>query len=41
VAGIRHRYEELDDNHADIDYRMDFQPPVPLSAVEAMRHNKR
>jgi hypothetical protein len=23
AAGIRHRYEEFDDNHSDIDYRMD------------------
>jgi len=24
-AGIRHRYEEFDDNHSDIDYRMDVR----------------
>jgi S-formylglutathione hydrolase FrmB len=26
-AGIRHRYEEFDDNHSDIDYRMDVSLP--------------
>jgi hypothetical protein len=23
AAGVAHRYEEFDDNHSDIDYRMD------------------
>lgn len=27
VAGIRHIYEEFDDNHSDIDYRMDVSLP--------------
>jgi S-formylglutathione hydrolase FrmB len=27
AAGIRHRYEEFDDNHSDIDYRMDVSLP--------------
>ena len=27
VAGIKHRYEEFDDDHFDIDYRMDFSLP--------------
>jgi enterochelin esterase-like enzyme len=26
-AGIHHRYEEFDDTHSDIDYRMDFSLP--------------
>jgi len=26
-AGIRHRYEEFDDDHSDIDYRMDVSLP--------------
>ena len=27
AAGIRHRYEEFDDDHSDIDYRMDASLP--------------
>ncbi len=27
LAGIAHRYEEFDDNHSDIDYRMDVSLP--------------
>jgi hypothetical protein len=27
AAGIRHAYEEFDDDHSDIDYRMDRSPP--------------
>ena len=27
TAGIRHTYEEFDDNHSDIDYRMDVSLP--------------
>jgi hypothetical protein len=27
AAGIRHRYEEFDDDHSDIDYRMDVSLP--------------
>ncbi|MDW8468185.1 MAG: alpha/beta hydrolase-fold protein [Burkholderiales bacterium] len=27
-AGIRHRYEEFDDDHSDIDYRMDVSLPL-------------
>jgi S-formylglutathione hydrolase FrmB len=26
-AGVRHRYEEFDDDHSDIDYRMDVSLP--------------
>jgi enterochelin esterase-like enzyme len=32
AAGIRHTYEEFDDNHSDIDYRMDVSLPF-LSRV--------
>ena len=27
AAGIRHTYEEFDDNHSDVDYRMDVSLP--------------
>ena len=27
AAGIRHTYEEFDDNHSDIDYQMDVSLP--------------
>ena len=27
LAGIAHTYEEFDDNHSDIDYRMDVSLP--------------
>jgi len=27
AAGIRHRYEEFDDDHSDVDYRMDASLP--------------
>ena len=33
AAGIRHTYEEFDDNHSDIDYRMDVSLPVLFSAL--------
>jgi enterochelin esterase-like enzyme len=32
-AGIRHRYEEFDDNHSSIDYRMDVSLPFLYRAV--------
>ena len=33
AAGIRHRYEEFDDNHSDIDYRMDASLPFLYDAL--------
>jgi S-formylglutathione hydrolase FrmB len=33
LAGIRHRYEEFDDNHSDIDYRMDVSLPFLYRAL--------
>ena len=33
AAGIRHRYEEFDDNHSDIDYRMDVSLPFLYRAL--------
>jgi S-formylglutathione hydrolase FrmB len=32
-AGIRHAYEEFDDNHSDIDYRMDVSLPFLYKAL--------
>jgi hypothetical protein len=32
-AGVRHRYEEFDDDHSDIDYRMDVSLPFLFRAV--------
>jgi len=32
-AGIRHRYEEFDDDHSDIDYRMDVSLPFLFRAL--------
>jgi hypothetical protein len=32
-AGIAHRYEEFDDNHSDIDYRMDVSLPFLARAL--------
>jgi hypothetical protein len=32
-TGIRHRYEEFDDNHSDIDYRMDVSLPFLYRAL--------
>ena len=34
-AGIRHTYEEFDDNHSDIDYRMDVSLPFLSRALRA------
>jgi enterochelin esterase-like enzyme len=34
AAGIRHRYEEFDDNHSDIDYRMDVSLPFLYRALK-------
>jgi enterochelin esterase-like enzyme len=33
AAGIHHRYEEFDDNHSDIDYRMDVSLPFLYRAL--------
>jgi S-formylglutathione hydrolase FrmB len=33
AAGIRHTYEEFDDNHSDIDYRMDISLPFLYRAL--------
>ena len=33
AAGVRHRYEEFDDNHSDIDYRMDVSLPFLYRAL--------
>ncbi len=33
-AGIRHRYEEFDDNHSDVDYRMDTSLPYLYRALK-------
>ena len=33
IAGIRHTYEEFDDNHSDIDYRMDVSLPILYRAL--------
>ena len=32
-SGIRHRYEEFDDDHSDIDYRMDVSLPFLFRAL--------
>jgi len=32
-AGIKHRYEEFDDDHSDIDYRMDVSLPFLYRAL--------
>jgi S-formylglutathione hydrolase FrmB len=33
AAGVRHAYEEFDDNHSDIDYRMDISLPFLARAL--------
>lgn len=33
-AGIRHVYEEFDDDHSDIDYRMDVSLPFLYRALK-------
>jgi hypothetical protein len=33
AAGVRHTYEEFDDDHSDIDYRMDVSLPFLYRAV--------
>jgi putative esterase len=33
-AGIGHRYEEFDDNHSDVDYRMDVSLPYLYKALK-------
>ncbi len=35
AAGIRHSYEEFDDNHSDIDYRMDVSLPFLYRALKS------
>jgi S-formylglutathione hydrolase FrmB len=35
AAGIRHAYEEFDDDHSDIDYRMDVSLPFLYRALKA------
>jgi hypothetical protein len=32
-AGIRHRYEEFDDTHSDVDYRMEVSLPFLTRAL--------
>lgn len=34
LAGIKHTYEEFDDNHSDIDYRMDVSLPFLSKALK-------
>ena len=34
-AGVKHTYEEFDDNHSDIDYRMDVSLPFLYKALRA------
>lgn len=33
AAGVKHRYEEFDDTHSDIDYRLDVSLPFLLKAL--------
>ena len=33
-AGIKHTYEEFDDNHSDVDYRMDVSLPFLYRALK-------
>jgi len=35
AAGIRHTYEEFDDDHSDVDYRMDTSLPFLYRALQA------
>ncbi len=35
AAGIAHRYEEFDDDHSDVDYRMDVSLPYLYRALKA------
>jgi hypothetical protein len=35
AAGIRHRYEEFDDDHSDIDHRMDVSLPFLYRALKS------
>ena len=34
AAGIRHTYEEFDDDHSDVDYRMDVSLPFLYRALK-------
>jgi hypothetical protein len=33
AAGVQHRYEEFDDTHTDVDYRLDVSLPFLLKAL--------
>ena len=33
-AGIEHRYEEFDDDHSDVDYRMEVSLPFLYRALQ-------
>jgi S-formylglutathione hydrolase FrmB len=33
ATGVKHRYEEFDDTHSDIDYRLDVSLPFLLKAL--------
>ena len=33
AAGVRHVYEEFEDNHSSIDYRLDLSLPVMVRAL--------
>jgi hypothetical protein len=35
AARVKHRYEEFDDTHSDIDYRLDVSLPVLAKALSA------
>ncbi|HTL28587.1 MAG TPA: alpha/beta hydrolase-fold protein [Tepidisphaeraceae bacterium] len=37
AAGVRHTYEEFDDDHSDIDYRMDVSLPFLYQALKPSR----
>ena len=34
AAGVAHRYEEFDDDHSDVDYRMDVSLPFLYRALK-------
>jgi S-formylglutathione hydrolase FrmB len=34
AAGVKHRYEEFDDDHSDINYRMDVSLPFLYRALK-------
>jgi S-formylglutathione hydrolase FrmB len=37
AAGVRHVYQEFDDNHSDVDYRMDVSLPFLYRALRPPR----